>query len=66
MPSAERQRLAKELEKLDQHIAATEARLANPAFVGKAPPAVIDGARKQLADLRAKRAETERLSKALG
>ena len=63
---AERTRLTKELEKLAQHIAATEARLANPAFVGKAPPAVLEGARQQLADLRAKHAEVSRLLKALG
>ena len=49
-----------------QHIAGTEARLSNPAFVGKAPPAVIEGAKKQLADLHAKRSELERLVKALG
>jgi len=65
-PAAEKQRLQKELEKLVQHIAATEARLANPAFVGKAPPAVLEGARKQLADQVAKRAELERLLTALG
>ena len=63
--AAEKQRLTKELEKLSQHIAATEARLANPAFTGKAPPAVIEGARKQLAELQARRAELERLLKAL-
>ncbi len=65
-PAAEKQRLAKELEKLAGHIAATEARLANPAFTGKAPPAVLEGARKQLAEQQAKRAELERLLKALG
>jgi valyl-tRNA synthetase len=59
--TAERQRLTKELEKLAQHIAGTEARLANPAFTGKAPPQVIEGARKQLADLKAKKVEIERL-----
>jgi valyl-tRNA synthetase len=63
---AEKIRLAKELEKLAQHIAGTAARLANPAFVGKAPPAVLDGARAQLAGLQAKHAEVERLLKALG
>jgi len=63
---AEKIRLAKELEKLTQHIAGTEARLSNPTFVGKAPPAVIEGARKQLAELQAKRAEMERLLAALG
>jgi valyl-tRNA synthetase len=63
--TAERQRLEKELEKLNQHIAATEARLANPAFTGKAPPAVIAGAKRQLAELQAKKTETERLLAAL-
>ena len=42
---AEKVRLTKELEKIAQHIAGTEARLNNPTFVGKAPPAVIDGRR---------------------
>jgi len=64
-PAAERQRLAKELAKLAQHIASTEARLANPAFAGKAPPAVLEGAKKQLAELQAKRTELERLLAAL-
>jgi valyl-tRNA synthetase len=59
--AAEKQRLAKELEKLKQHIAGTEARLANPAFVNKAPPAVLDGAKKQLAEQQAKKVELERL-----
>ncbi|MDE3084408.1 MAG: class I tRNA ligase family protein, partial [Verrucomicrobiota bacterium] len=64
--AAEKARLAKELESLTKHIAGTEARLANKAFTDKAPPAVIAGARKQLADQQAKRAELERLLKALG
>ncbi len=63
--AAEKQRLTRELAKLGPLIAATEARLANPAFTGKAPPAVIEGARKQLADLQAKKAEIERLLAAL-
>jgi len=58
---AEKQRLSKELEKLTQHIAGTEARLSNQAFVSKAPPAVLEGAQKQLNDLRAKKTEIERL-----
>jgi len=64
--SAETVRLTKELEKIAQHIAGTEARLNNPTFVGKAPPAVIDGAKKQLADLKAKQTELQRLLVALG
>ncbi|HZP60749.1 MAG TPA: valine--tRNA ligase [Opitutaceae bacterium] len=63
--AAEKQRLAKEQAALEKHIAATEARLANKAFTDKAPPAVIEGAKKQLAELQAKRAELERLLKAL-
>ncbi|HUJ44435.1 MAG TPA: valine--tRNA ligase [Opitutaceae bacterium] len=63
--AAEEARLAKEIEKINHHIAATEARLANPAFTGKAPAQVIEGARRQLGDLQAKRAELERLLKAL-
>jgi len=62
---AERQRLTKELEKIVQHVAATEARLANPAFTGKAPPAVIAGAQKQLAEQLARKAELDRLLAAL-
>jgi valyl-tRNA synthetase len=58
--------MRKEIEALAGHIAATEARLANPAFVGKAPPAVLEGARRQLAEQQAKRAELERLLKSLG
>jgi len=63
--AAEKIRLTKELDQLTKHIAGTEARLANQAFVSKAPPAVLDGARKQLADQQTKRAELERLLKAL-
>ena len=58
---AEKQRLTRELDMLAKHIAGTEARLANPAFVGKAPPQVIEGAKKQLAELQAKKAEIVRL-----
>ena len=58
--------LARELEQIAKHIAGTEARLANQAFVSKAPAAVLEGARKQLSEQHAKRAELERLLKALG
>jgi len=59
--AAEKSRLTKELDQLTKHISGTEARLSNQAFVSKAPPAVLEGARKQLADQQAKRAEIERL-----
>jgi len=64
-PAAEKARLTKEIDVITKHIAATEARLGNQAFVSKAPPAVLEGARKQLADQLAKRVELERLLKAL-
>ncbi|MBX3739102.1 MAG: valine--tRNA ligase [Candidatus Didemnitutus sp.] len=64
--AAEKAKHLKELETLAKHIAGTEARLSNEAFVSKAPPAVLDGARKQLADLKAKQAEVQRLLAALG
>ncbi len=41
----ERARLAKELAEAERLLAATRARLANSDFVGKAPPAVVEGAR---------------------
>jgi valyl-tRNA synthetase len=63
--AAEKARLTKELDQLSKHIAGTEARLSNEAFVSKAPPAVLEGARKQLADQQAKRAELQRLLAAL-
>jgi valyl-tRNA synthetase len=62
---AEKVRLNKELELLGRHIAGTETRLGNEAFVSKAPPAVLEGAKRQLAELKAKRVELERLLKAL-
>ncbi len=63
---AEKVRLQKEVDALARHIAGTEARLSNKAFTDKAPPAVIEGARKQLAEQQAKHAEFERLLKSLG
>ncbi|WP_438479011.1 valine--tRNA ligase [Oleiharenicola lentus] len=65
-PAVEKVRLQKEIEAMAKHIAGTQARLSNEAFVSKAPPAVLDGARKQLADQQAKKAELERLLAALG
>jgi valyl-tRNA synthetase len=47
----ERTRLEKELAEADGHLAAARARLANASFVGKAPPAVVDGARAREREL---------------
>ena len=62
---AERARLSKELEQVTKHIAGTEARLGNKAFTSKAPPAVLEGARRQLTEQQAKRGELQRLLAAL-
>jgi valyl-tRNA synthetase len=59
----ERERLGRELEKLAAEIARAEERLGNPAFVGKAPPQVVEGNRRKLAELQERR---ERLRIALG
>ncbi len=62
---AEKERLSKELEKLGKAIQAGEGKLKNPKFVDKAPPQVVEGARKQLAETQAKRDEISRLLKSL-
>jgi valyl-tRNA synthetase len=49
---AERERLTKELARLDKQITANEARLADPKFTDKAPAHIVEGLRKQTADLR--------------
>jgi valyl-tRNA synthetase len=48
---AERARLRRELEEASGWLAAARARLANEAFVAKAPPAVVEGARAREAEL---------------
>jgi valyl-tRNA synthetase len=47
----DRARLEKELAESEAHLAAARTRLANPAFTGKAPPAVVEGARTREAEL---------------
>jgi valyl-tRNA synthetase len=64
--AAEKVRLAKELTKLEQAVAAGEAKLTNEVFVSKAPPKILEGARKQLEDAKAKRDEIARMLATLG
>ena len=64
--AAEKIRLAKELVKLEQAVTAGEAKLTNEAFVSKAPPKILEGARKQLDDAKAKRDEIARMLATLG
>jgi valyl-tRNA synthetase len=63
---AERARLDKEIANLCKVVASTEARLSNESFTAKAPPEVIDGARRQLAESQAKLRENQTALKALG
>jgi valyl-tRNA synthetase len=49
---AERERLTKELAKLEKALASAERQLSNPAFLDKAPPHVVEGLRKAQADNR--------------
>ena len=63
---AEKARLAKELAKLEQAVAAGEAKLTNEAFVSKAPPKILEGARKQLDDAKVRRDEIARMLATLG
>ena len=64
--AAEKIRLAKELAKLEQAVAAGEAKLTNEAFVSKAPPKILEGARMQLDEAKAKRDEIARMLATLG
>ena len=48
--AAERQRLEREIDRLDSEIRKVDAKLNNPAFVAKAPPEVIDEQRERRAD----------------
>jgi valyl-tRNA synthetase len=47
----ERERLSRELEQAEQRLAAARARIADPAFVARAPAAIVDGARRSEAEL---------------
>nr|ART36538.1 C740 [uncultured bacterium] len=54
--ATEVQRLSKEISKFDQATTRAEARFANPAFVDKAPPEVVDTERARLAEFGEQRA----------
>jgi len=62
---AERQRLGKELAKLEKGIQAGTAKLNNEKFLSSAPEAVVNGAREQLAATRARHDEIEKLLQSL-
>jgi len=56
---AERTRLRKALDQADAEARRFEAKLANEAFRAKAPPAVVAGEERKLADARATRAKLQ-------
>jgi len=50
--AAERERLTKELNKLETQLTNTARQLSNEQFLSKAPPKVVEGLRKQEAELK--------------
>jgi valyl-tRNA synthetase len=48
--AAERERLAKEIDKLEKQIAIARSKLDNESFVARAPAAVVDQEKQRLAD----------------
>ncbi len=56
---AEKVRLTKELEKIAQEIEKVQAKLNNPAFTEKVPPAVLEEHRKRLGEWQAKLAQVK-------
>ncbi len=64
--TAEKERLSKELAKLEKQVAIGEGKLGNKKFTSNAPPEIVDGARRQLNELRGKKEEVEKLLSALG
>ncbi len=61
----ERGRLARDLEKIDREIAALEAKLANDAFVSRAPAAIVEKVRSSRLELAGKRDKLEQTLAAL-
>ncbi len=49
--AAERQRLKKELEKIEKQLTSAQARLGDEQFLGKAPAHVVEGLRRQVEEL---------------
>jgi valyl-tRNA synthetase len=63
---AERERLKKELEGVEREIENKRRQLGNDAFLQKAPPHVVEGLRKRLAELEVLREKTSAALRALG
>lgn len=61
--AAEAKRIAGELAKLSGFIKSSEAKLANKAFVEHAPAAIVEEAKRKLAENKEKVAQLEKLAK---
>ena len=64
--AAERERLTKELDKIEKQLASAQARLGNEQFLSKAPPHVVEGLRKQVEELTSLREKVVAKLKELG
>ena len=64
--AAERDRLAKEIARVEDELAKVRAKLANPAFAGKVPPAVLAEHQQREAAWAEKLAQLSRMREALG
>jgi valyl-tRNA synthetase len=64
--AAERERLGKEIARLDAEIGKSEVKLANASFVERAPAAVVEQERQRLQDHRATRSKLSDQFDALG
>ena len=56
--AAERERLTKELARIEKQIESAERQLGNEQFLAKAPPKVVEGLRKQLRESKLLREKT--------
>ncbi len=63
--AAERERLTKELARLDKGLMAAEKQLGSESFLAKAPAPIVDGLKKQAAETRALKEKAEAALKAL-
>ena len=63
--AAERERLDKEIAKLEAELKATEAKLANPSFVERAPKEVVEEHRRRRADFNARLAQLRKARESL-
>jgi valyl-tRNA synthetase len=64
--AAERERLTKELEKMEKEIANGQRQLSNEGFLAKAPASVVEGLRKRAGELTALREKTKSKLEELG